>query len=155
METAISTLSVLPNNKEQIKTFSALLLNELDNGNAKPLEVLKAFKAFEKVFDLIKPELTKKCLNEATKYGERKFDACGISFETKEAGARYDFSGCNDQDYNILKEQIDRLTESLKKREEFLKAIPDHFDTVDKDTGEVITIYPPVKKSTTTLQTNF
>lgn len=155
METISSTLSVLPENKAQIKSFSEKLISEIEEGNARPLAVLKTFKAFEKVFDTIKPKLTKACLVEAALYPKGKFEACGVSFETKEAGTKYDYTNCNDSELEVLNTQIERLTTSLKTRQEFLKALKEPITIVEEGTGEIIKIHPPVKTSTTVLQTNF
>lgn len=154
-ESIQTTLSILPSSKEEIKTFSNLLLAELDNGNAQPLAVLKTFKAFEKVFETIKSDLTKKCLSEADKYPKGKFSSCGIEFEIMEAGTKYDYASCNDFEYNMIKEQIDRLTVGLKAREAFLKALSNSMDLTDESTGEIHRVHPPVKSSTTTLKTIF
>ena len=150
-----STLSILPSNKEQIKTFVALLINELEDGRANPLAVQKTFKAFEKVGEAIKSELSKLCLKELDKHPKGKYEAFGVTFETMEAGTKYDYSGCGDIKWELYKQQIEALTESLKQREVFLKALNEPFDIVDNDTGEVYRIHPPVKSSTTTIKTTF
>lgn len=155
METAIGTLSILPENKAQIKSFSAKLLSEIEEGNAKPLAVLKTFKAFEKVFNAIKPKLTIACLNEAALHPKGKFTSCGITFEIKEAGTKYDYTNCNDSVIDFLSYEIEKLTDSLKERQDFLKALKEPLTLIDEVTGEINKIYPPVKTSTTVVQSNF
>ena len=58
METAISTLSQLPETKQQIETFAYSLEQGLNNGQIVASDLLRFQKAMEKVFQKILPTFT-------------------------------------------------------------------------------------------------
>lgn len=145
MESATSTLSALPSNKEQISFFAQKIITELDNGEVDPLVLLKMKKSIDKVFEQVNDKLRSCSVDVAEKYGKGKFGLHGAEYEVKEMGVRYDYDGCNDPVYTKMKSDI-------KKREAFLKSLTEPFKYIDPDTGEEVTINPPIKTSTTTVQ---
>jgi len=154
METAISTLSQLPETKQQIETFAYSLEQGLNNGQIIASDLLRFQKAMEKVFEKIKPTLIENALNEISNY-EKNAVIKGSEFSIVEAGVKYDYSNCNDLEYNKLTLQIEALKSTLKDRETFLKAIKEPMQMIDENSGEVYTIYPPKKTSSTTLKVTF
>jgi hypothetical protein len=154
METAISTLSQLPETKQQIETFAYSLEQGLNNGQIIASDLLRFQKAMEKVFEKIKPTLIENALNEISQY-EKNSVIKGSEFSIVEAGVKYDYSECNDIEYNTLTTQIEAIKSTLKDRETFLKAIKEPLQMIDENSGEVYTIYPPKKTSTTTLKVTF
>lgn len=153
----VSILNSIPTTgKEEIALFSSKLNEDLDLGTQNPLQVLKAFKAVEKAFEMIKPKLTEFAITEAKKYPGKEFEAFGVEFSVKEAGVKWDYSGCGDLKHTALMKKKAALDKEIKEREEFLRAIKNPLENnVDEDTGEIYTIHPPVKKSTTIVQTTF
>jgi hypothetical protein len=145
METVTSTLSVLPNTKDEVKAFANKLRIEILNGEVDPLMITKVKKAFEMVFDSIKDDLRTAAVEVAEKYGNGKFGLHGSEYQVKEMGVRYDYDGCGDPIYKKLKDNI-------KSREAMLKSLSEPFKYIEPETGEEITINPPVKSSTTTVQ---
>jgi hypothetical protein len=154
METAISTLSQLPETKQQIETFAYSLEQGLNNGQIIASDLLRFQKAMEKVFEKIKPTLIENALNEISKF-EKNAVIKGSEFSIVEAGVKYDYSECNDIEYNMLTIQIEALKSTLKDRETFLKAIKAPMQMIDENSGEVYTICPPKKTSSTTLKVTF
>jgi len=154
METAISTLSQLPETKKQIETFAYSLEQGLINGQIVASDLLRFQKAMEKVFEKIKPTLIENALQEISQY-EKNTSIKGTEFSIVEAGVKYDYSDCNDLEYNTLTIQIEALKSTLKERETFLKAIKQPIQMIDETSGECYTIYPPKKTSTTTLKVTF
>jgi hypothetical protein len=154
METAISTLSQLPETKQQIETFAHSLEQGLNNGQIIASDLLRFQKAMEKVFEKIKPTLIENALNEISKF-EKNAVIKGSEFSIVEAGVKYDYSDCNDIEYNSLTTQIEALKSALKDRETFLKAIKAPMQMIDENSGEVYTICPPKKTSSTTLKVTF
>jgi hypothetical protein len=55
----------------------------------------------------------------------------------------------------MLTTQIEALKSTLKDRETFLKSIKAPMQMIDENSGEVYTIYPPKKTSSTTLKVTF
>ncbi len=154
METAISTLSQLPETKQQIETFAYSLEQGLNNGQIVASDLLRFQKAMEKVFEKIKPTLIENALNEISQY-EKNSVIKGSEFSIVEAGVKYDYSNCNDIEYNTLTIQLEALKSTLKDRETFLKSIKEPLQMIDETSGEVYTIYPPKKTSSTTLKVTF
>lgn len=151
METATSTLAILPNTKEQIELFANKLISEIENGQVNPLELIIIQKSFEKMFDKVKETLTKAMVDEAEKYG-KKFEFKGAKIELVEAGVKYDYSSCGDTQYTRVNEQILQLSEVKKQREAFIKSLKEPMQVLDEETSELVTVYPPKKSSTTTLK---
>jgi choline kinase len=154
METAISTLSQLPETKQQIETFAYSLEQGLNNGQIVASDLLRFQKAMEKVFEKIKPTLIENALNEISQY-EKNTIIKGSEFSIVEAGVKYDYSNCNDIEYNTLNTQLEAIKSTLKDRETFLKAIKAPMQMIDENSGEVYTICPPKKTSSTTLKVTF
>jgi len=137
-------------NKEIIKETSLALLNDIDEGHMHPLQVAAQFKFVEEVITNVKEELRQRVIAEQDKYGKERMTFHGATFDIKEAGIKYDFSQCQDDIWNDIDKQIQALTEQRKEREAFLKTIKERFTYIDESTGEIVTINPPQKKSTTT-----
>jgi hypothetical protein len=154
METAISTLSQLPETKHQIEVFASQLENGLNNGQIIASDLLRFQKAMEKVFEKIKPTLIENALNEISQY-EKNSVIKGSEFSIVEAGVKYDYSNCNDPVYNEHFQNLENAKERLKERETFLKCIKEPMHFINEDTGEAITLYPPKKTSSTTLKVTF
>ena len=93
-------------------------------------------------------------MNDGIDSMEKVFSASGYKFEKVESGISYDFSNCNDPVIKSLSDEMKRLKEAIKEREAFLKSIPQGsvVDVVDKDTGEQYTVYPPLRRSSTTMR---
>ena len=154
METAISTLSQLPETKKQIEVFASQLENGLINGQIIPTDLLRFQKAMEKVFEKIKPTLIESAISEVEHY-EKNPIIKGSEFSIVEAGVKYDYSDCNDLEYNSLSIQLEAIKSTLKDRETFLKSIKEPMQMIDENSGEIYTVYPPKKTSTTTLKVTF
>jgi hypothetical protein len=136
--------------KETIREQSLGLLADLDNGHITPLQLASQLKFVEDIITNVKEELRQRVISEQIKYGKERMTFKGAAFDIKEAGIKYDYSQCNDTIWNDLKQQLDVLNQQMKEREAFLKTLKERLTYVDESTGEIITIYPPQKKSTTT-----
>jgi len=79
-------------------------------------------------------------------------EAYGYKFTQKEAGVKYDFSNCNYPEYDKFVERKREIEEQIKKIEGTLKSITDPIDVVNSETGEVMTVNPPIRKSTTIIE---
>ena len=100
---------------------------------------------------LPKEKLREYVINELSKYQKgQDITKHGATFQLKEAGVSYDYSGCGHAQYNELKQQIAILNEQCKEIEKFLRTIKDSMTVVDESTGEIITIHAPIRRSTTT-----
>lgn len=73
----------------------------------------------------------------------------GATVTVMEAGARYDFSVCQDTKWDELNNRIEALKKELKQRENYLKGISGSETVVDEETGDINKLFPPKKTSTT------
>ena len=136
--------------KELIKEQSIALLKDLDEGHITPLQLAAQLKFVEDIITNVKEELRQRVVSEQSKYGKEKMTYHGATFDIKEAGVKYDYSHCDDTIWNDLKQQLDALNDKMKEREAFLKSLKERFTYIDESTGEIITLYPAQRKSTTT-----
>lgn len=155
MSNEIIKIDGLVINKGTVEEVRSELARKVIDGEVDAVKVMAAIKFYQKVFNgddkkdnglthLIKDEVL-------TELGKDKIrqDWYGFKVEVKEAGAKYDYSNCNDKVYFDLIEEEKELSERIKARETFLKSIKESESILNEDTGEVTKIYPPVKKSTT------
>jgi len=148
METALSTITILPSSKEEMQKYYKSLKNEILEGNNDPLFVLKHLKYAEKVIgDILKDkDIETHFLLEAEKYSEKTFDHSGVTFTIQETGVSYDYASCGDSVWDDLNKQAESIKEQMKIRETMLKTLP-YEGLADTVTGEIIK--PPLKSSKT------
>ncbi len=152
--TTYTDLSLFETSKTERQEFAQIVLNNAKEGLINPLKLHLQVKCLE---DLIKqitsnPDYKELTLDEAYKYG-KTFEQYNAKFEIKEMGVKYDYTACGCPIMNDLLSQQEELTKAIKEREKFLKAIPTQgLETLIED--EVVTLYPPVKTSTTSISVN-
>jgi len=142
---ALSTITILPENKREIESFKLKVLSELKSGTYYILDVAARFKAIETVLKEIQSdkEFKDMAVNEAAKYG-KVAEIKGHKIEVAELGVKYDFSECGDSKLKEIESEINRLTEQKKARENWLKTLK---ETMPNEDGEPCN--PPAKTSTT------
>lgn len=152
--TTTSILSLFETDKSQRESFVLDVVNRIDSGNVDPLLVHLQVKCMEDVIKLLNCNTNYKAaiLESSERMGEKSFQFHNAKFEIKEVGTKYDFSQCGDSRYQTLCQQVESLSAELKEREKFLKTVPvKGMSVVNEQTGEVETIYPPSKSSTTSV----
>jgi len=154
MNNDLTTFDDIANNIS-VSEYSNTIIDKLNNGEIDAVSLAIKIKYFEEIFDNLKNDLRDAVITELNKYNKNeivsKFNA---EIKIKEAGVKYDFSNCNDSELNTINAEIDRLTVLRKDREKFLKTINGSITTVDEKTGEVITLFCPIKSSSTTYMIN-
>lgn len=135
-------LSILPDSPVALQTAIAQTLSDIDNGVVDPLVLKARLKWFEKYVEGIKPTLDEAALTEAQKYGKGEQTVLGFGFRIQETGTKWHYENCGDP--LLLKYET-----SLKDRQAFLQAIKEPKQEIVDD--EIITINPPIKKSTTAI----
>lgn len=89
-------------------------------------------------------------------YGQKTVTKGDAKLEITETGTRYDYSTTGDAKIAELYELKKALDADIKEREQYLKSLPSSgVSVIDPDSGEVATLYPPVKTSTTWIRTTF
>lgn len=151
MSTELINTDVQHVTKQVINDYAMDIIKSIEEGNLNAIDAALRVKFMEDLIAAMKERLRGHVLDDLDKYakGETivKYNA---NFQVKEAGTKYDFFNCNDPEWDSLTQQINELTDQRKEREKFLKTLRKSIDMIDKETGEVITINPPVKSSTTT-----
>ncbi len=147
-QTATEYLTLAPNTQTSIDIFSDGVIQSVQAGEVNPLTVLIQLRAIAKASERILKEINSNIMNEAGKYTENTFTFSGCEMTKAEHGTKYDYSKCGDPTWFALKAKEALLKTDITERETFLKAIKGALETLDKDSGEVVTLTPPTKKST-------
>jgi len=136
--------------KTSIAKLSTLLVDQvLEMGN--PLELAEQIAASENLIKAIKEDKRfSDYVHEQLDQYKGKFNTeSGTKIESAEVGTKYDFSVCKDFVLEEMSNELLLLEEQIKKRREFLKTTPSTgLIITDEKTGETMTVYPPVKTST-------
>lgn len=152
--TTTSILSLFETNKEQRQSFTLGVIDALQSGEVDPLKVHLQVKCMESIIKLLNENTIykKSILDAAEKYGEKSFEFMNSKVEIKEMGTKYDYSQCGDTVWEMLEQKASSAASDLKERETFLKTVPSKgLQVLDELTGEMITVYPPSKSSTTSV----
>lgn len=144
-------LTLGPSTATNIDVFSDGVIQSVKSGELNPLTVLIQLRAMEKASGRILKEIAPNLLKEADLYPGNEFEYAGNKITKAEHGTKYDYSKCNDTDWELYDSQIKSLTTYKKEREDFLKTLKGPIDVLDKNTGEVVTLRPPTKTSTSGL----
>lgn len=142
---AHGVMKLLPDSKQGVEIFSRQLITAVHDGQENALRIKALFKILEKVSEKFDAETKVNQMNEAAKYGEKRFQAFGFEIEQADFG-KYDYLTCGDPVYEQLHAEMKAIQEKMKQREAFLKSIKDSMTIVDEASGEVSKVRPPVKK---------
>ena len=147
---AISEINRMPATKAQIEVFKNMVIEELYSGQYDILEIAIKLKALENTIKEILSDNRYKdiTVNELEKHPKGKALYNNAELQVCETGVKYDYSNCNDTVLKDLSNEINRLTELKKARENWLKSID--AGTPDQQTGEILN--PPAKKSVTNIK---
>lgn len=147
-----SLLHLLASTSQQIEFFSSSIVNEVKNGDESPLRVLVQLRAMEKASKAILEGIKEEILTEAEKYPGKDFELWGNKLSKEEVGTKYEYGASGDTVYERLQTDFDTAKRKLDERTAFLRALKDPMTIVDELTGEVVTIRPPTKTSTSGLK---
>ena len=146
-ETPVQLLTLMANTSTQIDVFSDGVIQAVQGGEINPLTVLVQLRAMEQATERILKEIHQNIMNEAGKYPGTSFEFMGNKITKAEHGTKYDYSVCNDPVLNDLVAEQEKIAAKVKARQERLKAQTTPETIIDQNTGEVVTVSPPVKKS--------
>jgi len=141
----LEKIKKIPNKKHIQQMAINDAKNMLESGEENPLLLRVQIKRMIEFLAVYDKQLDEAVRTEAELYGEKSFEFQGAKVELAEVSVRYNYS--DDIEWVKIKGLIDPMTKDLKEREEFLKKLTKPIDTIDKDTGEVITIRPAAKSS--------
>lgn len=141
-------LHLNPSNSQQIEFFASSIIEEVKSGNESPLRVLVQLRAMEKASKQILEGIKDEIVTAAEKYPTKDFELWGNKLEKSEVGVTYDFSVCGDPTYERLEVDFNTAKDRLDQRKEFLKTLRSPTPIGDTVTGELVTVNPPLRKST-------
>jgi hypothetical protein len=135
--------------KADIQSAATELTQAVHRGDIDAKEAAVALDTMTKVLKAAIDDIDELVLTELGKYtkGER-IKVGAIELQPRETGIRYDYSACSDPELDELLVQLYEVNEAIKVRQELLKAIKAPTTVVDPVTGEVITLQPPRRTST-------
>jgi hypothetical protein len=136
--------------KLQVKALTEAFTTQIEEGYTNPLEFTIRAKMLIKALEETLNNTKDQAITEQEKHGKYA-EMFGAIAERFESGVKYDYASCNDVEWVILKENVERATEMLKGREKWLRSLTKPENIVDGN-GEIVTITPPIKSSTTTLK---
>ena len=136
--------------KETMQMQSSALIQPIIDGEIDPLravakirflsDMLAAALKDDRVKDVI--------LNEIDKNGGKEVTAFGVKFSQKEMGVSYDYTVCQDPEYNRLAGEMETLKAKMKEREKYLMGIPaEGIPMVDQETGDCYKIIRPLRRA--------
>lgn len=153
----VKLFETYPENKFQQQMLANEIILPVIEGDVDPIDVYVKAKAIQDALKIVTDDdrIKDLVICEVEKYGNNT-TYNSASLQVKEMGVKYDYSVCNDSIYNDLVDNIEKLKETLKQREKFLKSISsDGTSIVDEETGEVNKIYPPIKMAAQGISVTF
>lgn len=138
-----------------ISHYVQSMIAALENGDIEPLELYVNFKKAGKIIDSVleSEQVKESVMKEYQKFGTKEVDYNGVILVQAEAGAKFDYTGCQDSLIIELEAKKKELDEQIKARQKFLKNLPPEGTTVlNEETGEVNTLYPPSRSSSTIIK---
>lgn len=136
---------------ESISSEVQKMVSAVENGDVDPIKAIAYINAVDKILKEVRSKVMDMALDEFAKYGEKEIsvlDGCKIS--QVEAGVRYDYSNC--EKWRTIKENEDAISSQRKSLEKTLQTITKPIQSIDEETGEVLSLFPPIRTSTTTLK---
>lgn len=145
--------TLLEANKDRISDIAKSVVHNIQQGETDALRayiaVKKGSELFKQLEENIKPYAVEKA--NPPKGGGLEMYSCKI--EQTEVGLKYDYAHCEDPEWEALNDTITRLTAEKKEREKFLQALKKDHTYVDEETGDIVTIHPPVKSGQMSIKT--
>ncbi len=147
MNKAVSFLKQIAGDRATLDSFTETLSMEVVNGEIDPIWLHGTLTKFIKNLQALK-ELNENELS----LDIDKFETHGYKFTKKEAGTKYDFSKCNHPKLTDLYAKETKINKEKKDIEALLKTLKNPTTIVDEETGDIVTINPPIKTSKTIIE---
>ncbi len=145
---ASSILGLFRTTKEERQSFADSLLQDLENGVKSALDVHLQLKRMGDIIDRITADKNyRDYLNTEAIHRGRTFEMHNAKFTIREMGGKWDYTQTEDTELHELEYAKLLIETQIKKRQEFLKNIPDG-GILDPETGAMI--YRAAKPATTT-----
>jgi len=158
MKTLIDLLEIGPANIQDIQDMSNNALIISVESELSPLDQFVKAKALieslELYMDSIKQEAIKE-LDKNTSTKEKTISRLGASISIAEVGTKWHYDKTGDSSLYELDTQAKAIKDKMDERQKMLKNLSAPLKLLNEETGEVETIYPAYKTSTTGLKISF
>ncbi len=157
--TLIEILENAPINGQDVMDMANTAIDHMKE-NADEEDALKRYvqaKALAKALEAFADDVKAKALEDAQKEvtaHQKTLARYGAKITVAELGTKWFYDKTNDPQLYELGMEKEKAAKAEKDRQEFLKKINGKLDLVTED-GEVVTIFPPYKQSTTGLKIEF
>ena len=145
--TPASVLGLFTTAKQSIAFFAASIINEVEDGKIDPLKVHTLCKAMTETADKIIAGIKENVKIEAAKYGEKPFMFNGCELHNTSVKTEYDYEVCGDWEWEMLNTQMAIIKKQMTERQEWLKTMGSPQTVINKLTGEICEIVPPMKRT--------
>jgi len=135
---------ILSLNKTTIRDLVSQVCLSIQDGVEDPVKALVIGKKLDELSKIYNESVRPLIAGKIKLQKGESYKAYDVEIKEEETGVRYDYSYCNDSEWNRLTEEIEPLVLLRKQREEFLKTIRKEY--IDEDTGEII--QPPLRSGT-------
>ena len=136
--------------KETMQRQSSALIQPIIDGEIDPLRAVAKIRFLSDMLAAtLKDDRVKNViLNEIDKNGGKEVTAFGVKFAQKEMGVSYDYTVCQDPEYNRLATEMETLKAKMKEREKYLMGIPaEGIPMVDQETGDCYKVIRPLRRA--------
>lgn len=130
-------------NKASIKEKVDAVITTIHDGWVDPVEALIFAKKGIEMFTALEKNVRE--LAEAKGVGKDGLEKFSVKVSEAMVGVKYDYSACNDKDWEYLTWKAEAAKNDVKEREKFLQGITKPIELVDTNTGETNTVTPPIK----------
>jgi P2-related tail formation protein len=138
--------SITQSSKSDLENLAGILF---ENSEGYEMELYIFAKKLEMLSKILQELSNETALNEAEKLkGEIMY---GYEINVRETGVKYDYSKCNYAPYNSLISQKKEIESEQKTMEALLKAISKPTEIADSETGEILTVKPPIRTAGTSI----
>jgi P2-related tail formation protein len=138
--------SITQSSKSDLESLAGILF---ENSEGYEMELYIFAKKLEMLSKMLQELSNETALNEAEKLkGEVMY---GYEINVRETGVKYDYSKCNYAPYNSLILQKKEIESEQKTMEALLKAISKPTEIADSETGEILTVKPPIRTAGTSI----
>lgn len=139
--------------KQAIEVLSNNIIESVRDGSVNTIEAAVKLKFIVDALTVAKTGILSEVRDELNKYTKgEKVTAFGAELTAKETGTKYDYSNCNDSEWNELNQQLNEIKEKMKPREAFLKSLQKKTIITIEETGETFEVFPPLKTSTSSYE---
>lgn len=136
--------------KSGITAQANTIIEKVKSGDKSALDAFMISKVLEETAKQIRSGVQEDALKELYQYGGNT-NLKGVELTQKEAGVKYDYS--NTPLWVELNQKVESAKAELKQLEAELRPLKASKDILID--GVVETVYPPIKTSTTTIETKF